>query len=99
MATCPFHRMAHPECQKCARWIYSAELETGICHACTKKQAELDALRRRYAGIRFRDRYDLRRMMIRLRRRRLSLRKIAYVLNMDLDDIVFEWDQAVIDGQ
>ena len=91
--------MAHPECKRCSRFIYSAELEIGVCNSCQKKQAELDAMRRRYAGIRFKDRYDLRNMMFRLRRQRLSLRKIAYVLNMDLDDIVFEWDQAIFDGR
>ena len=99
MATRLVFEMAFPECSKCARWIYSTELKTGICHACTKKQAELDAMRRRYSGIRFHDRYHLRNVMFGLRRQRLSLRKIAYILDMDLDDIVFEWDQAILDGR
>ena len=82
-------------CKSCGRRLFfSAEM----CVECEKRVEKMEKLKRHYSQQRLNG-YALRYAIIDLRREKLSLKTIAYILDKPVDLITSAWDLILQDGQ
>ena len=83
------------ECKVCGKhMLFSAEM----CVKCEKEVERIAELKRHYSQQRLNG-YALRYAIIDLRREKLSLKTIAYILDKPVDLITSAWDLILQDGQ
>ena len=82
-------------CKFCGKHIlFSAD----ACTRCEKEVAKIAELKSHYSQQRLNG-YELRYVIIDLRREKLSLKTIAYILDKPVDMIETAWDLILQDGQ
>ena len=82
------------QCKSCGRYRY---FSADMCVQCEKEVARIEALRRHYSRQKLNG-YDLRYVIIDLRREKFSLKNIAYITDKDLQLIVNAWEFILQDG-
>ena len=82
-------------CKVCGKhMLFSAE----TCVKCENDVKTIEDLKRYYSTQRITG-YDLRYVMIDLKRQKFSLKNIAYILDKDIQLIVNAWELILQDGQ
>ena len=82
-------------CKSCGKHMV---LAADMCVQCEKEVARIEELRRHYSRQKLNG-YDLRYVIIDLRREKFSLKNIAYITDKDINLITNAWDLILQDGQ
>ena len=82
------------KCKSCGRYML---LSADMCAKCAKEVERIEALRRHYSRQKLNG-YDLRYVIIDLKREKYSLKNIAYITDKDLQLITSAWEFILQDG-
>ena len=82
------------DCKKCSRFMFFGDVDT--CQTCRNEQTKIDGLRTYYREIK---EYSLKYAVLDCRRQGFSLRKIASILDRDINEVSHAWDRLTQDAQ
>ena len=83
------------KCKSCGKYMF---FSADMCVQCEKEVERIEELREHYSGQKLNG-YDLRYVILDLRREKFSLKNIAYITDKSLDLITNAWDFILQDGQ
>ena len=81
-------------CKKCGTHMFFSDVDT--CQRCRKRDKQFQTLKLHYQKLKD---YNLRIAILHCRRHRFSFRKIADILDTDIDTITTQWDIILQDGR
>ena len=82
------------QCKSCGKHML---LSADMCAKCEKELARIEALRKHYSRQKLNG-YDLRYVIIDLRREKFSLKNIAYITDKPVELITNAWEWILQDG-
>lgn len=82
------------ECKRCSRFMFFGDVDT--CQTCRNEQTKMDGLRTYYREIK---EYSLKYAVLDCRRQGFSLRKIASILDRDINEVSHAFDVLTQDAR
>lgn len=83
------------DCKKCGRFTFFSETDK-TCDPCRKEQVKIEGLKRYYREVK---EFSLKYAVLDCRRQGFSLRKIASILDRDINEVSHAWDRLTQDAQ
>ena len=81
------------DCKKCSRFMFFGDAE--ICDPCRKEQIKMDGLKTYYKDLK---EYSLKYAVLDCRRQGFTFRKIAFILDRDINEVSHAWDRLTQDA-